>query len=816
MFLDSSNNLVNIESGARDRRSGERGELVCEALPREKPQFQKGRKMFNLEKSNTNRVGTICSRGGRFPAESLITALVFLTLAPIAVRADLNGDGLPDAVFANHGQPNRLCLGNGAGGFSSCLNVSGDAFVSVGLALGDVDGDHDLDIVFSNEAQPNRLCTNNGGGTFACAHVSGDVFNTIGAVLGDVDGDNDLDIVFPTNGQPNRLCMNDGSGSFSCTNLSGDIFSTFGGALGDIDGDDDLDAVFANGGQPDRLCMNDGNGNFACTAVSGDSFISMELALGDIDGDDDLDAVFASWVDPNRICVNDGSGGFACADLSPEVLNTRDVTLSDVDGDNDLDVVLTNDPGPDHVCMNDGSGSFTCANINPDSFGAYEVVLGDLDGDNDLDAVFANANQINRACTNDGSGGFTCAPVSGDSFFTRGVALSSTLQTAPELSIATTIPGAESEAVDVALDFSANGSQIVASAFSVDYDETCLSFDDTDVSPADGIPDGLTLSIPGDFDVTAFHDLGDSDGEIDILISDLSPPFATLPDGPLATATFTATCSPSLGSTELATVAFSSAPTATYSNDQAQDVDGTETDGSVEIYPGPRGDCNSNGTLSVADIVGESLEIFDGDGTLWTDAGAGTFVGSPVGCDANADTTINAGDVSCTTLLIFGDTCSGGGSLTLTQGEPRLVIDGSTLLRRGESLWLPVRLQSRGQAISSLVFSLDVSPRLLIIDPSDRDRDGIPDAVRFPAGTPSMANIRFDSGDRDGELDVLISNLSGTALADGVVLEIQVEALRRTLIARGLQFSTAPEASFGSVGGKSISGQAVVVQRPKR
>jgi hypothetical protein len=31
----------------------------------------------------------------------------------------------------------------------------------------------------------------------------------------------------------------------------------------------------------------------------------------------------------------------------------------------------------------------------------------------------------------------------------------------------------------------------------------------------------------------------------------------------------------------------------------------------------------------------------------------GSFVGHPLGCDANQDAIVDAGDVSCTTLLIF-------------------------------------------------------------------------------------------------------------------------------------------------------------------
>ena len=68
----------------------------------------------------------------------------------------------------------------------------------------------------------------------------------------------------------------------------------------------------------------------------------------------------------------------------------------------------------------------------------------------------------------------------------------------------------------------------------------------------------------------------------------------------------------------------------------------------------PRGDCNGDFVLSAADVTAETLEIFDGDGTLPANAPDGTFVGIPVGCNSNADGVIDAGDLSCMIRKLFG------------------------------------------------------------------------------------------------------------------------------------------------------------------
>ncbi len=115
-----------------------------------------------------------------------------------------------------------------------------------------------------------------------------------------------------------------------------------------------------------------------------------------------------------------------------------------------------------------------------------------------------------------------------------------------------------------------------------------VEFDDTDADPVDGIPDDIAIHAPGEFAVAVLHDLGDGDGEIDVLIADVEPPVATLSDGPLVTVTFTATCSPASGVTITAPVTFSDDPAATFSDDLAQDVPGTTVNGwVVPIYDRP-------------------------------------------------------------------------------------------------------------------------------------------------------------------------------------------------------------------------------------
>ncbi len=341
-------------------------------------------------------------------------------------------------------------------------------------------------------------------------------------------------------------------------------------------------------------------------------------------------------------------------------------------------------------------------------------------------------------------------------------------------------------------------------AFSLDYDQTCLDFDPTD-GDADGIPDAITVNVPADFEVSVFFDLGDSDGEIDVVISDYLSPIAALSDGPLVTVAFTTTCSPAQGTTVSAPVGFSTDPPVSFSDDLGQSLAGSSSDGSVLIYPGPRGDCNGDGTVTVADNVRTGLEIFDGDGDFWSDVPGGSLVGSPVGCDANAETVVDVADVLCVNRLIFGLTCGG---TRVSYGGPGLFIDDMPPVSAGVLESVPVVLAASSDAIGGVAFSLDLDPARLSFDPTDSDGDGLPDAVSFPVGSPGMTWVEFDAADTGGELDLLLAELSGAALNSGVVLEIELLPQAAGHLSSGLRFSSAVQPSFGSVYGVSIPGRA--------
>jgi uncharacterized repeat protein (TIGR01451 family) len=110
-------------------------------------------------------------------ARALVLGFALLLLAAGAARAQV------DAVFANDGEQNQVCLNDGTGTFT-CSDLGTDNRFSQGVALADLDGVDGIDAVFANFFGPDRVCLNDGTGAFTCSDVSSDTNTTHAVALG--------------------------------------------------------------------------------------------------------------------------------------------------------------------------------------------------------------------------------------------------------------------------------------------------------------------------------------------------------------------------------------------------------------------------------------------------------------------------------------------------------------------------------------------------------------------------------------------------------------------------------------------------------
>jgi len=310
---------------------------------------------------------------------------------------DLNGDGLPDLVFADSGEGARVRLNTGGGRMRAVKFQSISASAN-DVVLADLDGDKRLDLILVDAGSRPWLFPGKGDGSFAPPiRLSVPASGAEEVATGDLDGDGDLDLVFAVNG-PEVVLRNDGSWKFSeiaQPKIASD--PSRGVALGDADGDGDLDLFVANFMQRSRLYLNDGKGSMteAVGAMpANDSDQSYSIALADVDGDKDLDVAIANGgAQVNRLYLNDGKGGFREAPsgvFRAALGGGAHVTFGDVDLDGDPDLFSSHFWGNNHLYFTEVGRLAERAGMLPNSPGGFAgAVFTDIDNDGDLDLVLA-------------------------------------------------------------------------------------------------------------------------------------------------------------------------------------------------------------------------------------------------------------------------------------------------------------------------------------------------------------------------------------------------------------------------------------------
>ncbi len=350
--------------------------------------------------------------------------------------ADMNNDGVPDAVVATHGrhgvglqilsgntsggydvpspgiatcgngilEPGEMCDILGATGCKGCVPQIGSTLVSI--AAGDFDGDGNQDLVVVGAPGRLWLLSGNGNGQFSAVRMLGKTATKMPAVIGDFDGDGVLDIVGVLHQAGARgltLLRNDGTGTF--TNTAIPINATVKGQLlaADFDRNGAMDLAMGtsgHGGSGIALLFNDGSGAMPSTTTIPTAHGLQALSAADFNEDGWLDLLgsFGSGSKSTTMLYTGQPGGqFAPGVPAMDGGSTGSAkgaaaTIVDVNDDSHQDVVVCRS-APATSCnpyFGTGTGSFLQSPPVDDTYIGRQLktlAVTDLDGDGVLDFV---------------------------------------------------------------------------------------------------------------------------------------------------------------------------------------------------------------------------------------------------------------------------------------------------------------------------------------------------------------------------------------------------------------------------------------------
>lgn len=322
------------------------------------------------------------------------------------VLGDVNQDGKLDLVVAGRRDSTiTVLLGQGDGRFRRARGASLKVPERpTEMVLGELNGDGQPDLVLANhDSYGVMLLWGDGKGGFALAPNSPIVMkegrqpHTHGLQIGDLNGDGNLDLV-TVNHTDNDVSVAFGDGRGGFTRAPSSPFaaeSPYPLALGNLNGDSHLDIVVTSIARSAlTLLLGEGRGGFRRGQVALRLAAPGFVAISDVNSDGKLD-LLATHLERSKLTVliGDGKAGFTEATGSPFDLGHTvwGLAIADVNHDGHADALAAAGDGV-RVMLGDGRGSFRsgAGSLFPAGKGAWRLAIGDVSGDGKPDVVTGN------------------------------------------------------------------------------------------------------------------------------------------------------------------------------------------------------------------------------------------------------------------------------------------------------------------------------------------------------------------------------------------------------------------------------------------
>ena len=334
------------------------------------------------------------------------------------LAADLNGDGIPDAVTVN-GAANSVSvlLGNGDGSFHPATQYAVDPAPTKDVIV-DVNQDGIPDIVTVSSGGAISVLLGNGDGTFQPKRTFPAVSSPVAIVAGDFNGDGIPDLAVASgNSSFVSVLLGNSDGTFLPAQNFVAAESATGIATADFNSDGNLDLLVA-GANGLFLLLGNGNGSFRLSSTQPTTLPVLAPVVADFNGDGAPDIAAPLASDPAQflLLLGNGDGSFQPAQLygpgafTSSTINSVALAAADLNGSGipQLIQMLARSAGENasqalYVYPNNRNGTFNSPyaltlpqwSTNPPN----ALALADLNGDGILDILSTTTGASSSALT---------------------------------------------------------------------------------------------------------------------------------------------------------------------------------------------------------------------------------------------------------------------------------------------------------------------------------------------------------------------------------------------------------------------------------
>jgi hypothetical protein len=380
----------------------------------------------------------------------------------------------------------------------------------------------------------------------------------------------------------------------------------------------------------------------------------------------------------------------------------------------------------------------------------------------------------------------------------------------PVVSLPQNLPVAAGSAIDLPVHYTANGAGIVSFQFGFDLGP-CLIYRNAP---------GIRFTLPPDYGTGSAYDPAQTTQELMMLGYTAGTTF--LPDSTLLTLPFTVNCYPPPGQTTVTVaVPFSRSFRPRFFDEASREVVGSYVDGSLIIggatqtpTPIPTNTATptptptKTATPTVTPTQTPSPTPTEDTGTPAPPTNTPTITPTPTWTPTATPTNTATPTATHTPTPTQTPTPDPARMPGLQIGEVTVPVGGSTIS-------VPITFESKGAAVSAMLFSIDIDEQCLGYTLGDAQ-------FNLPPGF--VPGIAYDATDRDGEIDITVGDFVPPmgVLTDRTLVTLTFGVTCTPLPEQPYRvapvaFSSRPSASFGNPQGGDISGWtqagAVIVQQ---